>query len=369
MTYYKVLITLDYPDITITQGSNAASKHWNPLTVQDFNPPSNFADQLSDSSSWLFVNSTAPNLLLMLPNNTSAGIASFAAAVGLRPQDLFGVCMVLFLAIALVAIIISLAIWGVDHLGVSLFGQDVKNTPYGTRGPAYISPPKENDKTALPSAEDDGTITPGHVLFRSTSIPLSSVLGRSWWRYRIRPNSFHGSILHGNLVRILMLFHLPVTIYSCYQFTNAGSQSSIASVVLACLSFAVFSVGLPIFLVLRLYSTATTKLYDETRTLMMLGPLYNFYGQGSQLFAVMFFAMNLIYGITIGCGQKSGTAQAIVILATEVGASLGTSIWLPWGRGASMGLISFFFCVGRTTVAVLLVILTPTVRIIGPLQR
>ena len=288
-------------------------------------------------------------------------MASFAAAVGLRPQDLFGVCIVLFLAILLATTIISLVIWGVDHLGLSIFGQDEKNTPYGTRGPAYL-PPKDSDKTALPSLDEDGTTTPGHVLFRSTSIPLSSVLGRSWWRYRIRPNSFHASILHGNLVRILMLFHLPVTIYSSYQFTNAGSQSSLASVILACISFAIFSVGLPIFLILRLYSTATSKLYDETRTLMMLGPLYNFYGQGSQLFAIMFFVMNLIYGITIGCGQKSGTAQAIVILATEVGASLGTSIWLPWGRGASMGLISFFFCVARTTVAVLLVILTPTVR-------
>jgi len=36
---------------------------------------------------------------------------------------------------------------------------------------------------------------------------------------------------------------------------------------------------------------------------------------------------------------------------------------LPWGHGASMGLISFLFCVARIVVAVLLVILTPTVSI------
>ena len=175
------------------------------------------------------------------------------------------------------------------------------------------------------------------------------------------PSSFHGSLLHGNLVRILVLFHLPLTIFSSYQFANATTQSSLASVILAVISFAVLSIGVPVFLIIRLYTTATNKLYDETRTLMMLGPLYNHFGHGSQLFACIFFANSLIYGITIGCGQKSGTAQAIIVLVTEVATSLSTSIWLPWGRGATMGLISFFFCVGRITVAVLLVILTPTV--------
>jgi hypothetical protein len=44
--------------------------------------------------------------------------------------------------------------------------------------------------------------------------------------------------------------------------------------------------------------------------------------------------------------------------------ALVTSIWLPWGHGASMGLISFLFCVARIVVAVLLVILTPTVSVL-----
>jgi len=69
-------------------------------------------------------------------------------------------------------------------------------------------------------------------------------------------------------------------------------------------------------------------------------------------------------GITIGCGQKSGIAQTVIILLIEVASALVTSIWLPWAHGASMGLISFLFCVARIVVAVLLVILTPTVRVL-----
>ena len=331
--------------------------------MQNYSPPSEFADQMSDPTSVIFVDSTAPNALLMFPENTSAGIASFAASVGVRPQDLFGICLVLFLAIIAATITISLIIWGIDRLGVLVFGDREKSGNFGSRSPVYMAPLKDGDKNGPGSTEEDASSPAGHLLFRTTSIPLQNVLGRSWWRYRIRPNSFHGSILHGNLVRILILFHLPVTIFSCYQFTNAGSQSSLASVVLASLAFVLFSISLPMVLIIRLYTTATNKLYDETRTLMMLGPLYNHYGHGSQLFACMFFAINLVYGIAIGCGQKSGTAQAIIILVTEVCASLGTSMWLPWGRGASMGLISFLFCVARIAVAVLLVILTPAVSV------
>lgn len=50
-----------------------------------------------------------------------------------------------------------------------------------------------------------------------------------------------------------------------------------------------------------------------------------------------------------------------MILIVEVIGALVTSIWLPWGVGASMGLISFLMCVARVVIAVLLVILTPTV--------
>jgi hypothetical protein len=107
---------------------------------------------------------------------------------------------------------------------------------------------------------------------------------------------------------------------------------------LAALSFAALSVLVPAVLVVRVTLTVTNKLYNKTHTLLALGPLYNHYHHGSHLFASLLFATNLVFGLVIGAGEWSGTAQAVVILMVEVAAALVTSIWLPWGSGASMRL-------------------------------
>ncbi|KAI0677278.1 hypothetical protein C8Q78DRAFT_1073993 [Trametes maxima] len=350
-------------NITIAQSK---SEHWNPLAVPTYDPPSNFADQLNDPSSPIFINSGAPNYLFQLPRNATTGIPAFAWSIGLRPQDLFGICLTLFLAIIAATIVLSVLVWLVDLLMSLVSGAGGGSTHptatlAGTRSPRYSSASKDIlDGAGMPTTVDENRSLNGHFLFRTTSrFPT----GRSWWRWRSNFISFHGSALQGNLIRILILFHLPITIFSCYQLSLGTAQTSTASLVLAALSFAILSVLIPAFLVLRLTLTRTSKLYDETWTLLSLGPLYNHYRHGSQLFACTLFAINIAFGVTIGFGQKSGTAQAIVILVVEVAAALGTSIWLPWGQGASMGLISFLFCVGRIVIAVLLVILSPVVSV------
>ncbi len=348
-------------DVTLTQNGDSSWNHWNPISTPVFNPPSNFADQLSDKNSTIYIDSGVPNTLFTLPQNATRGISSFAYTVGLRPQDLFPVCLIVFLAIIATTIVLSLFLWALDSamtyiVNTSFSGR--QNAPYGTRDPHYPSK-SVLDGPSVPQVPDEDRSHTSHFLFRSSRFPQGS--RRSCFRIRPDFSSFHFSILQGNLVRILMLFHLPVTIFSCYQMSIGRHQASILSITLAAMSFTVFSVIIPILLIIRLSVTSTSKLYDETWTLLALGPLYNHYRHGSQLFACMFFATSLAVGITIGCGQKSGTAQAIIILIIEVVSALVTSVWLPWGHGASMGLISFLFCVTRIVVAVLLVILTPTV--------
>ncbi|KAI0698562.1 hypothetical protein BC835DRAFT_1268740 [Cytidiella melzeri] len=348
-------------NVSISQGSDSHTEHWNPLGVPPFLPPSGFIDQMNDPTSPIFINSSAPNFLFQLPNNATDGIESLAYAVGLRPQDLFGICLSIFLSIMATTVIVSLLVWTIDWIASFLSGTFSRSGPKlkETRSPRYSAASKDMDGLAqLPSSEDRSSN--GHGIFRTASrFPF----GRRMKALQIRFVSFHGSVLQGNLIRILILFHLPVTIFSCYQMTLGKDRASLASVILAAFSFAILSVLSPIILILRLSVTSTTKLYDETWTLLSLGPLYNHYRHGSQLFACLLFATNIAFGITIGCGQKSGTAQAIIILVIEVASALGTSIWLPWGHGASMGLISFLFCVARIVVAVLLVILTPIVSI------
>ncbi|TFK28920.1 hypothetical protein FA15DRAFT_611002 [Coprinopsis marcescibilis] len=373
----------------VTLTDDTRQHRWHPLTTPPFEPPSNFADQIADAQSPLYIDPAVPNTLFTLPPDATRGLSSFAYTLGIRPQDLFSVCLIIFLGIIAGTIVASAILWFIDvvvtNLVMKFHGQ---NSSYGAGNPkTRLGGSRSPGHTeALPGStsldESKPLTTNGFGLSRFPSGPLggltSSLNGEreqrdhgltprlwSWLRFRSDIGSFHGNVLHGNLVRILVWFHLPVTVFSCYQMTLPRSIASTTSITLAALSFVIFSIIIPAHLVIRVTFTTTNKLYDETRTLLSLGPLYNHYRHGSQLFASLFFATNIAFGVTVGAGQNSGTAQAIVILVVEVISALVTSIWLPWGSGASMGLISFLFCVARIVIAVLLVILTPTISI-GP---
>ncbi|KAJ2915023.1 hypothetical protein MD484_g5360, partial [Candolleomyces efflorescens] len=351
-------------NVSLTPG--ARGHLWNPLTDPSFDPPDGFADQIADPQSPIYIDPTVPNTLYTLPDGASHGISSFAYTLGIRPQDLFPTCMILFLGIVAGTIVISGVFWFVDVFVTSVLRKFSGNTTYGPtsrslKGPTLGTASKEVDAPVALLEEDrslNNRSNPG------LGFPLASTSSRN--ALSISPSdigSFHGNVLHGNLVRLLILFHLPITVFSCYQMTLPRSVVSAASITLGALSFVIFSLLLPAHLVIRVTFTSTNRLYDDVRTLLSLGPLYNHYRHGSQLFATLLFATNIAFGVTIGVGQKSGTAQAIIILVVEVISALVTSIWLPWGTGASMGLISFLFCVARIVVAVLLVILTPTISV------
>ena len=347
-------------DVTIT--GIKPEHHYDPLTVQPYRPPSNFVDQLNNRSSPLFIDASAPNTFFTLPPGVTTGIPAFAAAVGISPSKLFGITMSLFLGLCGVTVALSFVVWVIDRLATFIGGAVVRTAPsgIGRRSPHFGSSPKDTTDKAqspVPQAEENRSLN-SHFMLRGNRFKSAS----RWRNISAGFGTLHGSILQGNLVRLLILFHFPVTLVSCYQMTLA-KEGSPGTVALAVLSFIFLSIALPIFLVFRLYVTNTSKLYDETWTLLALGPLYNHYRHGSQLFACLLFATNIAFGLTIGCGQKSGTAQAIVILVIEVVSALGTSFWLPWGHGASMGLISFLFCVARIVIAVLMVILAPIVSL------
>jgi hypothetical protein len=292
------------------------SEHWNPLNVQSYNPTPTFADQLSDPNSVLYLNTSIPNSLFLLPPGTPSGMAAFAWSVGVNPQNLFEICLSVFLAILAGIFIISLVIWLIDLI----FSRKSSLTGLPTSASKGRSPRHSaGSKDMLDNVADESRSLNGHT-------PTYPTLRRRWFRLDFR--SFHTSVLIGNLVRVLSLFHFPVTVFSVYEFSTATSSSAIA---LAALSFAIFSIILPAFLLLRLSSTATSKLYDETRTLLSLGPLYNHFRPGSQLFSGLLLLSNLVNGAVIGGGQGSGTTQAIVLLVSEVVSALITSIWLPWG--------------------------------------
>ncbi|KZP00146.1 hypothetical protein CALVIDRAFT_595550 [Calocera viscosa TUFC12733] len=353
-------------NVTITQGTGA-DKHWDPLTAPPIVLPGQFNDQIVDSTSPLYLDLDAPNYLLTFPADADAGIPSIAAMIGVRPQDMFGICLSLFLIITGGVIVISLFIWFLSWIGTVMSGPKRVSAIFpGSRSPTYSA---ALDSVAKDFSELEGTrsddnmpgsghghSTLGHGMVRSAG-------GRKWWHYRLGQGSFHGNVLHGNLVRLLLLFHFPITIFSVYQLSLDRSDTTITSIVLAALAFAIFSVIIPALLLLRVATIPTSKLYDATRTLLAFGPFYNTYMQKSQMFACVPLLSNLAIGIVIGAGWKSGIAQAVVFLVVEVSTALATSIFLPWGKGAHMGILSFAFVVGRIATAVLLVILSPTVSV------
>lgn len=351
-------------NITLTQGTNASSKHWDPLHTDHFAPPTDFLDQIEDPVSPLFLNTSVANVLFTLPRDISqTGIPALAATVGIRSQDAFNNAAALFLLILAGVIILSIFVFITDWF----FGSVIHLSERNSQGANWSNSHKELSGTPEPSKDED--ISSPSLRFQSRILSRGirdQPTRKGWLNYKFSQSSFHGSVLHGNLVRVLILFHLPITTFSCFQFASGKSQSSLASVILAAICFAVFSVIIPALLILRVFATHTNKLYDETRTLLALGPLYNQYSHGSQLFACLFFVSNIAYGVTAGCGQRSGTAQSIIILIIEVSSALTTSVWLPWGRGATMGSISFLLCVSRIITAVLLVILSPAVSVGNP---
>lgn len=350
--------------MTLIQGSNAAGDHWDAVNTAGWTPPANFADQISNSSSPLFLDPNVPNQLLLFPPNTPAGMRSFAYAVGIRPQDLFGTCLAIYLCIVAGTVLVSVLLWTLDWLiSSAVSGKTNPHWKSNARSPRYSvqSDPDKSNKDGPSSPRADETTLTG-ILPPPPTSRVAVQSRKAWWNYRLGQSSFHGSVLYGNLVRIMLLFHVPITLYSCFQFTVGRPDATVVSLVLAVLAFTFFSLLLPALLLFRLAVTSTGKLYEATRTLLMLGPLYYYYSPGQQSFAFFALFHNLAFAIVVGAGQGSGTAQAILLLVIEVLMALATSMRLPWGEGANMGAISFMFCVGRIITCVLLVILSPVVR-------
>ncbi|PWN29847.1 hypothetical protein BDZ90DRAFT_278095 [Jaminaea rosea] len=293
----------------------------NALATNASLPTGDVGSQFGNVSSPLYLNSSAPQSLINL-NGSFTGIPAFAHMIGLGAEDLFGTCLAIWLLIIAVFVVVAVAGWIIDSIAVT------------------ASKIKQN-------REDGG------IEYHSPNIKAHAQRSQ-------RSPQLHFAALHGNIVRALAMFHLPITIFSVYSFANAADHST-KTVALGIVSFVIISVCLPIWLLFRIGSSPTRKLYDDIETLLALGPVYNIYSPGSQMFWAVSFAYSLIVGLVVGAGYRSGSAQAIVLLVIELLLALATNLWLPWGEGAMMGPISFMTSVLRVLTAVLVILLTPIV--------
>ncbi|TIA85657.1 hypothetical protein E3P99_03924 [Wallemia hederae] len=360
--------------------SLTTSDHIDPLATQPLSIPAPFDSLLFENrSSPLYLNRDTPNNLLDNGDvSHAAGMDSLAQVIGLFKDDLFGCCVALALAIAAVLIVASLLLWTLDSLGMILWRRhankgredrslvkrlSISNTNSDL---SVDGRHKSEPDLALPQTNNDSS---AFKRFQTTTSNnqnnARSGLRRALWEMRLGGASggFHWKLLQGNLLRLLLLFHFPITILSIYQLSLSNDGATKVSIAFAVLSLVFLSLAFPTYILVRVSRTPTVKLYDATRTISALGPMYNVFRPGSHLFWGFFFVQNIIEGVIIGAVQVSGTAQSVVILVVELAGLLMMTVWSPWGYGAQMGLLTFLNSVARVITSALLIVLCPAVNI------
>ncbi|EIW70782.1 hypothetical protein TREMEDRAFT_11397, partial [Tremella mesenterica DSM 1558] len=348
-------------NVTLVQGSNTNDRV-SPYAT-DFTPSSDFAAQISDSSLPLYLDPSTPDRLLNL-YDISNGMRSFAFAVGLRPQDLFGTCLAIFLLITLAVCLVSLFLWFLHGLFEFFTVEPRGHSKRYSRGNSPHDSLGGKETYATPAMSDGPGILPTQASLTQTlsgqQLSFSNKLRKTWWRFRLKgeAGAFHAAALYGNLVRLIILFHLPITTFSMFQLV-LGHEASVVSRVFAALAFIFISVIIPAFLLFKISRTPTGKLYDATRTLLSLGPMYNVYVEEKQMFRIFPLSASLITGIVVGAGQKSGLAQAVVLILVELAMLIIPAVYYPWGEGASMGAPSAFLGLLRVVSVVLVMLLSP----------
>ncbi|BGP44969.1 hypothetical protein JCM10450v2_000784 [Rhodotorula kratochvilovae] len=337
--------------------------------------PSAYSTQIADVASPLYLNTALPNVLLDL-DGESDGIERWSRMIGVRHEDVWSVCAFTFFAICAGVIVAHALVFALDAAVSAVFPKRRSARPQAST----------EDKAAY--EQQDETLT--HALSKEHAAADSyggrrsdGSMGRFLGSGDFADDEFfdedgeygrgspddeypswrlHAALLQGNLTRVLLLFHLPLCLFSAYQFTLYSSAPT-STFALAVVTFALVCVAYPAFALWQIHAKPARDLYTHLPTLLAVGPLYNTYAEECKLFPLVTFGSNLIIGVVVGAAQTSGTAQAAVILLVEVAHTLCTSLWLPWGDNSAMGPLAFLLSLARIVIAVLLVVLSPTVDV------
>ncbi|TKY86732.1 hypothetical protein EX895_004372 [Sporisorium graminicola] len=335
-------------NVTIIRPADLDSR-FNLLSTNASLPSGEISTQFSNRTSPLYMNEQSPNRFMNL-DGARAGMEAYAHAVGLRTRDLFGTSLSIWFFILAAVVGLSLLVWIVDSFHDTVLRLQ-KHREDGYSLNVADAPVAIETKEVVDDEPRSSLSRPGG--YRFLGADGKRLFGSS-------DNTFHLRMLHGNVLRAVALFHLPITIFTTYQMANADIFSA-TSVGLAGLAFAFLSVLAPVYAVFCISRAPTAKLYDSIGTLSAFGPVYNNYSPGSQLFCAVDFARTFILGVVIGAGQQNGSAQSIIILVFEIMFALACGLWLPWGEGAMMGPVSFVANVLRIFTAVMILLLSPLV--------
>ncbi|OBT67556.1 hypothetical protein VE03_03791 [Pseudogymnoascus sp. 23342-1-I1] len=167
----------------------------------------------------------------------------------------------------------------------------------------------------------------------------------------------------GNVIRIVFsYFLLPITSFSMYQVIITGSSPTV-TVALA----AVLIITLVIFAGWLLYVVASSKprsfLFDDLRTVLLYGSLYNTYSDDSATFALVPVLLTFVRGIGIGAVQPSGIAQIVLLAICEVINIVALHAFRPFHSPTSMNAYHTFFAGVRFASILLMVAFAPSLGV------
>ncbi|KAF9191997.1 hypothetical protein BGZ49_003474, partial [Haplosporangium sp. Z 27] len=120
----------------------------------------------------------------------------------------------------------------------------------------------------------------------------------------------------GNLLRVWSLFYTPLALSAMYQITLTGNTTM---TVIASLSLLVFSVGVTILVTWRILRASTQfLLFEDQETLLKFGALYNILAEEGTLFFLVNLLARFLWGMSVAMLSSYGVAQVSVLLAVEL---------------------------------------------------
>lgn len=167
----------------------------------------------------------------------------------------------------------------------------------------------------------------------------------------------------GNVIRIVFsYFLLPITSLSMFQLVIAGTSDRV-TVGLAALLLVI----LVIFAGWLLYVVASSRprsfLFDDLRTVLLYGSLYNTYSDDAATFALVPVLLTFVRGIGIGAVQPSGIAQIVILAICEVINIVTLHAFRPFHSPTSMNAYHTFFAGVRFASILLMVAFAPSLGV------
>lgn len=167
----------------------------------------------------------------------------------------------------------------------------------------------------------------------------------------------------GNVIRIVFsYFLLPITSLSMFQLVIAGGSppATVALAALLLLTLVVFAGWL-------LYVVASSRprsfLFDDLRTVLLYGSLYNTYSDDAATFALVPVLLTFVRGIGIGAVQPSGIAQIVILAICEVINIVALHAFRPFHSPTSMNAYHTFFAGVRFASILLMVAFAPSLDV------